>query len=300
MDMALPMNSGAEAVETAIKAARKWGYEIKGVAEGKAEIIVCEDNFHGRTTTIVGFSTEPQYRDGFGPFTPGFRSSPTATPRRSRARSRRTPWPSWSSPSRARRASSSRPTGYLRRRASSATHRVLFVADEIQTGFGRTGQLFACEHEGVEPDMFVLGKALGGGFFPVSAVAANQEVLGVFTPGEHGSTFGGNPLACAVARAALDVLVDERLAERAAELGEYLVARLRDLETPTSRRSAARPAHRRRAPRGGRRRATSASAEGQGLLCKETHDHSSASRRRSSSPSANIDSAMEKIREVLG
>jgi ornithine--oxo-acid transaminase len=226
----LPMNSGAEAVETGLKAARKWGVEVKGVPEGEVEIIACEGNFHGRTTTIVSFSTETQYRQGFAPFTPGFRLVPfgdaealeaAITPRTAAV---------LLEPIQAEAGILVPPAGYLRRlREICDRHRVLLFLDEIQTGLGRTGHLFDFEHEGVRPDCLVLGKALGGGVLPISAFLAQDEVMSVFRPGDHGSTFGGNPLASAVARAALRVIVEEGLAARAAELGEWMLAELRAL-----------------------------------------------------------------------
>jgi len=231
-EMMLPMNSGAEAVETAIKAARKWGYVVKGVPDDQAEIITCTGNFHGRTITIVSFSPDEQYRDGFGPFTPGFKLIPygdigalerAITPHTVAF---------LVEPIQGEGGVVIPPEGYVRRVRELCTHHdVLMVADEIQTGLGRTGKLLACEHEGVRPDMVTLGKALSGGMYPVSAVLSSREVLGVFGPGDHGSTFGGNPLACAVAREALKVIVDEHLCERSAELGEYLMARLRDIQS---------------------------------------------------------------------
>ena len=206
-DMALPMNSGAEAVETALKTVRKWGYKVKGVEEGKAEIIVCTNNFHGRTIAIVSFSTEPQYRDGFGPFTPGFEIVPYGNIEELRAAINPNTVAFMVEPIQGEAGIIVPPAGYLKAAYDLCrANKVLFVADEIQTGFGRTGKKFACDYENVKPDMIILGKALGGGVMPISAVAASKEILGVFNPGDHGSTFGGNPLACAVARTALKVL----------------------------------------------------------------------------------------------
>lgn len=232
-EKALPMNTGAEAVETAIKAARKWGYQVKGIPENQAEIIVAEGNFHGRTVTIVSFSTEPQYREGFGPFTPGFKVVPygnadaieqAITPNTAAV---------LLEPIQGEAGVIVPPEGYLKRvRQMCDRHRILFIADEIQTGLGRTGKLMACDHEGVRPDMLVLGKALGGGMYPVSAVVASEEVLGVFNPGDHGSTFGGNPLAAAVARTALKVIVEERLVENAATMGQYFHDHLEEINSP--------------------------------------------------------------------
>ncbi len=232
-ERALPMNTGAEAVETAIKMVRKWGYRVKGVPDGSAEIIVCENNFHGRTTTVVGFSSESQYRDGFGPFTPGFRSIPFGDAEALAA------------------AISNRTVGFLvepiqgeggvivpeegflsRARALCDDAGVAFMADEIQTGLGRAGRLFACEWEHVRPDVLIVGKALGGGVYPVSAVLADAPFMNVFEPGDHGSTFGGNPLASAIARASLAVILDEELAERADRLGRWFMAELEAIDSP--------------------------------------------------------------------
>ncbi len=232
-EMMLPMNTGAEAVETAIKAVRKWGYSVKGLADGEAEIIVCEGNFHGRTTTIVGFSSEEQYRTGFSPFTPGFRLIPYGDAGAlERAITPRTVAFLFE-PVQGEAGVVVPPAGYIAHvRELCSRHNVLLVADEIQTGLGRAGALLACSHEGVQPDVAILGKALSGGLYPVSAVLSSQTVLGVFQPGDHGSTFGGNPLACAVAREALRVIVDEDLCGRAAELGAYLLGRLRAMDSP--------------------------------------------------------------------
>ncbi|MCK4412355.1 MAG: ornithine--oxo-acid transaminase [Candidatus Eisenbacteria sp.] len=233
MEMALPMNTGAEAVETAIKTVRKWGYTYKGVPDDKAEIIVCEGNFHGRTTTIVGFSSDTQYQEGFGPFTPGFTIIPYGDAEALRKAITPHTVGFLVEPIQGEGGVMVPPAGYLREtKQICETQRVLFVADEIQTAFGRTGRRLCCDHEDVAPDVIILGKALGGGVYPVSAVCASREILGVFRPGDHGSTFGGNPLAAAVARAALRVLREERLAERAAELGPYFMEQLRAIESP--------------------------------------------------------------------
>ena len=272
MQMVLPMNTGAEAVESAIKAARRWGYTHKHIPHDQAEIIVCDNNFHGRTTTIVGFSSEPLYRDGFGPFTPGFVSIPfgdidaleaAITPRTCAL---------LIEPIQCEAGILIPPEGFLRQAADlCARERVLFVADEIQTGLGRTGMMFACQHENVQPDVYVLGKALSGGAYPVSAVVSSSEILGVFRPGSHGSTYGGNPLACAVARAALRVIEDERLSDRSAELGRWLLYELRKLHHPHIKAIRGRglligiellvPA-----------RSYCERLKDLGLLCKETHD----------------------------
>jgi ornithine--oxo-acid transaminase len=236
LDRVLPANGGAEAVETAIKAARKWGHKIKGIPDGRAEIIGCHGNFHGRTITATALSTEPQYRDGFGPFPPGLSSIPygdadalakAITPRTAAF---------LVEPIQGEAGIVLPPPGYLTRCRQICTERgVLMIADEVQTGLGRTGRFLACEHEAVRPDGVILGKALGGGLLPVSAFVATTDVMQVFHPGDHGSTFGGNPLAAAVAMAALDVLDDERLVERSAELGAWLLGELQDLRGPVVR-----------------------------------------------------------------
>jgi ornithine--oxo-acid transaminase len=229
-DLVLPMNTGAEGVETALKAVRKWGYKVKGVPPDRAEIVCCLGNFHGRTITIVSFSDDPQYRDGFGPFTPGFRLVPYGDLAALEAAIGPDTVGFLVEPIQGEGGIVVPPAGFLAQaKALCAKHRVLFVADEIQTGLARTGRMFACDHEDVKPDVLILGKALGGGMMPVSAVLASREVLGVFQPGDHGSTFGGNPLACAVARKALEILQRDRLAERAATLGDAFMQRLRGM-----------------------------------------------------------------------
>lgn len=231
-EKALPMNTGAEAVETAIKAARKWGYVVKGVAENCAEIIVCEGNFHGRTTTIVGFSSEESYRQDFGPFTPGFVTIPYGDVSALEAAITPNTVAFLVEPIQGEGGVIMPPNGFLSAAAETCRqNNVLLMTDEIQTGLGRTGRLFASEHEGVRPDVMIVGKALSGGFYPVSAVLTDGEVLGLFKPGDHGSTFGGNPLGSAIARTALEVLVDEGLVERSAELGEYFLGRLQRIES---------------------------------------------------------------------
>ncbi len=232
-EKALPMNTGAEAVETAIKAARKWGYEVKGVAPDKAEIIVCEGNFHGRTTTIVGFSSEELYRAGFGPFAPGFRLIPYGDAEALAAAITENTVGFLVEPIQGEAGVVVPPDGFLRQAARICREsRVLLMADEIQTGLGRTGKMFASEWEGVRPDILIVGKALGGGVYPVSAILADSEIMDVFTVGTHGSTFGGNPLAAAVARAALSVIVEERLPERANELGTWFMGELARIDSP--------------------------------------------------------------------
>jgi ornithine--oxo-acid transaminase len=272
MEMVLPMNTGAEAVETAIKAARRWGYARKGIPQGQAEIIVCENNFHGRTTTICGFSSEPLYRDGFGPFTPGFVSIPFGDTEALEQAITPNTCAFLFEPIQCEGGILIPPDGFLRDAASLCRReRVLLAADEIQTGLGRTGCMLACQYEGVQPDIYILGKALSGGMYPVSAVVSSQEILGVFRPGSHGSTYGGNPLACAVARAALRVIVEERLADRSAELGAWLLYELRKIRHPHIKEIRGRglligiellvPA-----------RPYCERLKELGLLCKETHD----------------------------
>ncbi|MCL6480596.1 MAG: ornithine--oxo-acid transaminase [Firmicutes bacterium] len=274
MEMALPMNSGAEAVETALKAARKWGYQSKGVEEDRAEIITFENNFHGRTITIISFSTEPQYRQGFGPFTPGFRVVPYGDAAAARRAVDRNTVAILVEPIQGEAGVIVPPEGFLRElRELSTEKNLLLIADEIQTGLGRTGTMFACEHEGVRPDVYVLGKALGGGFYPVSAVVSSRAVLGVFQPGDHGSTFGGNPLACAIAREALNVLVEEKLPEQAAEMGAYFLDGLRKLNSPHVREVRGRGLliGIEIRPESGPARSFCERLMEQGVLCKETH-----------------------------
>jgi ornithine--oxo-acid transaminase len=232
-DMALPMNSGAEAVETALKAARKWGEVVKGIPAGKTEIIVAHNNFHGRTIAIVGFSSEEQYRRGFGPFPAGFRQIPFGDVESLRRAITPNTTAFLVEPIQGEAGIIVPPEGYLREIAAICKqNNVLLMLDEIQSGLGRTGKLFAYMHENVTPDVVIIGKALSGGFYPVSAVLSSREILGVFHPGDHGSTFGGNPLACAIARAALRVIVDENLSERSAKLGEYALNYIRNLRSP--------------------------------------------------------------------
>jgi len=231
-DLALLMNSGAEAVETAIKSARKWGYIIKGVPDNQAEIIVCQGNFHGRTTTIVGFSSEESYKEDFGPFSPGFVTIPYGDSAALEAAITPNTVAFLFEPVQGEGGVLIPTEGYLSDVAGiCARHNVLLVADEIQTGLGRTGKLLACEHEDVRPDVVILGKALSGGFYPVSAVLTDKHILGLFRPGDHGSTFGGNPLGAAIGRAALKVLVDERMITRSSELGAYFKGRLERIES---------------------------------------------------------------------
>jgi len=268
----LPMNSGAEAVESAIKAARKWGYKKKGIRKNKAEIIVCADNFHGRTTTIVGFSTEPQYQDGFGPFAPGFKVIPFGDVKALEKAITPSTCAFLVEPIQGEAGIIVPPRGFLKKAAAICKkHNVLLITDEIQSGLGRTGKLFAHQWEGVRPDGLIVGKALSGGFYPVSAFLADSEVMDVFHPGDHGSTFGGNPLGAAVAREALKVIVEEKLAENSLRQGEYLMAELRKIKARSIKEIRGkglwvgvvldRPA-----------RPYCEALMTEGLLCKETHE----------------------------
>lgn len=270
----LPMNSGAEAVETAIKVARKWGYEVKGVKDENAHIITCHGNFHGRTITIISFSPEEQYRDGFGPFTPGFELIPYGNAAALEKAITAHTVAFLVEPIQGEGGVVVPPEGYLRQaREICDRHNVLLITDEIQSGLGRTGKMLAAEHEGVRADVVTVGKALSGGMYPVSAVLADREVLDLFQPGDHGSTYGGNPLACAVAREALKILVDEKLVERAAELGEYLIARLHEIKSPYVKEVRGKGLWIGivlNADAGGARRFCEALVT-RGLLCKETH-----------------------------
>jgi len=298
-DMALPMNSGAEAVETAVKAARKWGYKVKGIPEGKGEIIVCANNFHGRTVTIISFSSDEQYRDGFGPFTPGFKIIPYGDSEVLRAAITANTCAFLVEPIQGEAGIIMPRTGFLKEAAALCCRgNVLLMCDEIQSGLGRTGKLFAYMHEDIRPDVLIVGKALSGGFYPVSAVLASKEVLGVFHPGDHGSTFGGNPLACAVARTALRVLAEEKLVERSAELGAYFLSRLQTLHSPDLKEvrgkglwigielnSPARP--------------YCESLKEEGILCKETHDKVLRIAPPLTITREEIDWAFERIRRVI-
>ena len=271
-EMALLMNSGAEAVETAVKTARKWGYRHKGIPENQAEVIVCAGNFHGRTISAVSFSTESQYRDGFGPFTPGFKIIPFGDSKALREAITPNTCAFFAEPIQGEAGIVIPPDGFLREAAEICRDaRVLLMLDEIQSGLGRTGKLFAYMHEGISPDVLVIGKALAGGFYPVSGGLASREILGVYKPGDHGSTFGGNPLGSAVARTALRVIVEEDLAEKSAELGSYFLERLCSLRSPAIKEirgrglwiaielfRSARP--------------YCEALMQEGLLCKETHD----------------------------
>ncbi len=299
MEAVLPMNTGAEAVETAIKAARRWGYRTKGIADGAAEIIVCENNFHGRTTTIVSFSTEQAYRDDFGPFTPGF----VAVPFGDGEAIERAITPNTCAvlvePIQCEAGILIPPPGYLSQLSALCTrHGILLLADEIQTGLGRTGLPFACDHESVKPDAYILGKALSGGYYPVSAFVTRREVMDVFNPGSHGSTYGGNPLGCAVALAALAVIKDERLTDRSAELGAWLLTELQTIRHPAIRNIRGRglllgieltvPA-----------RGVCEALMQEGVLCKETHDYVIRIAPPLVVRRADLEWAVERIRDVL-
>ena len=298
----LPMNSGAEAVETAIKAIRKWGYMEKGVPAGKAEIIVCDNNFHGRTLTIVGFSSEAQYKEGYAPFTPGFISIPfgNATALENAITPNTVGF--LVEPIQGEGGVIVPPNGYLKSvRKICDRNNVMLILDEIQTGLGRTGKLFAEEYEDIQSDLTLVGKALSGGFYPISAVLSNKEVLGVFKPGDHGSTFGGNPLACAVARAALRVLIEENMIENAATLGEYFMEQLKEINSPHVKEVRGKGLligielnH----TAGGARRFCEA-LQAEGILCKETHQHVIRLAPPLIIQRENIDWALEKIARVL-
>ena len=299
----LPMNTGAEAVETAIKAARKWAHTVKGVAEDRGEILVFAGNFHGRTTTIVGFSSEEQYRKGFGPFTPGFRLLPYGDLGAvERAISPETV-AVLVEPIQGEGGIVSPPAGFLRGLRELATaNRFLLAVDEIQSGLGRTGKMFCFEHEGIRPDIVVIGKALGGGCMPISGILADDEVMDVFAPGDHGSTFGGNPLACAVARTALQVLVEEGMIANSARLGDYFLERLRSLRSAKIKEVRGRGLWigvELTAAAGGARQFCE-TLQRQGLLCKETHVNIIRFAPPLVITREEIDWAMERIRKVLG
>jgi ornithine--oxo-acid transaminase len=272
----LPMNTGAEAVETAVKTARKWAYKVKGVPDGQAEVLVFDHNFHGRTITMVSFSTEEQYRDGFGPFTPGFRILPYGDADAVEAAMHPNVAAVLVEPIQGEAGVVIPPEGFLRRiREITERHDALMICDEIQSGLGRTGKLFCYEHEGIRPDVVIVGKALSGGFYPISGILADDAVMGVFHPGDHGSTYGGNPFAAAIGRAALKVLVEERMVERAAELGPYFLARLQEIDSPHIQEVRGKGlwiAIELKAEAGGARRFCEA-LQKEGLLCKETHDN---------------------------
>jgi ornithine--oxo-acid transaminase len=301
-EMSLPMNSGAEGVETAIKLARKWAYRVKGVPRYHAEIITCQNNFHGRTVSIISFSTEPLYRDDFGPFTPGFVVVPygdaeaiakAITPHTAAV---------LLEPVQGEAGVNIPPEGYLRKvREICTKNNVLMIADEIQTGLGRTGKMFACDYESVRPDMLIMGKALSGGFYPISAVAADADLLGLFSPGEHGSTFGGNPLAMAVARASLRVLVEENMVENSANMGEYLLEQLVEIPSPHVKevRGKGLLIGVELLPKAGGARRFCEALVKEGILAKETHENVIRFAPPLIIDKATIDWALPRIREVL-
>ena len=275
-EMSLPMNSGAEAVETAVKLARKWAYTVKGVPRHQAEIITVASNFHGRTTTLISFSTEPSYRDDFGPFTPGFVTVPYGDAAAINKAMNSKTAAVLLEPIQGESGVIIPPAGYLRKVAEICRkNNVLFIADEIQTGLGRTGKLFACDHEGVRPDIMIIGKALGGGFYPVSAILADKPLLGLFRPGDHGSTFGGNPLAAAAGRAALAVIREEKLAENAEQMGTYFMEQLAEIPSPYVKEVRGKGlliGVELKPESGGARRFCEAMQK-KGILAKETHEN---------------------------
>jgi len=301
-DMSLPMNSGAEAVETAVKLARKWAYQVKGVPRHQAEIIVAGGNFHGRTVTIVSFSTEPLYRDDFGPYTPGFVVVKYGDANAIEKAITTNTAAVMLEPIQGEAGVIIPPAGYLKQVAEICKkNNVLFVADEIQTGLARTGKLFASQHEDVRPDVMIVGKALAGGFYPVSAVLADKAILGLFTPGEHGSTFGGNPLAAAVARASLKVIRDENLAERSAQLGEYFLEQLTEIPSPHVKEVRGKGLFigvELKPEAGGARRFCEA-LKSKGILAKETHDNVIRFAPPLVIDKETIDWALPSIRDVL-
>lgn len=299
-EMALPMNTGAEAVETALKAARRWGYDVKGIAENHAEIIACTGNFHGRTLGAVSLSSDPEYKRGFGPLLPGITLIPYGDIEALKSAITPNTAAFLMEPIQGEAGILLPPEGFVKAASDLCKeHNVLFIADEIQVGLARTGKMFACDWEEVEPDILILGKALGGGVFPISCVVANSDVLGVFNPGSHGSTFGGNPLACAVSIASLEVIEDENLAQRSLELGEYFLQQLRTINNPMIKEirgrglfigveltEAARP--------------YCEQLKKAGLLCKETHETVIRFAPPLIITKEEIDWAFEKIQNVLG
>ncbi|WP_449539407.1 ornithine--oxo-acid transaminase [Ferdinandcohnia sp. Marseille-Q9671] len=298
-DMVLPMNTGAEAVETAFKAARRWAYDVKGVADNQAEIIVCEDNFHGRTMTAVSMSSSEEYQRGFGPMIPGIKVIPYGDIDALKGAITPNTAAFIFEPIQGEAGINIPHDGYLSQSYQICKeNNVLYIADEIQAGLARSGKMFACDWENVVPDMYILGKALGGGVFPISCVAANQDILGVFNPGSHGSTFGGNPLACAVSIAAIDVILEEKLAERSHELGTYMVEKLREINNPIIKdvrgrglfigvelTEEARP--------------YCEKLKEEGLLCKETHDTVIRFAPPLIISQDDLDWAIEKVKKVL-
>jgi ornithine--oxo-acid transaminase len=299
----LPMNSGAEAVETVIKAVRKWGYKVKGVPKDKAEIIVCANNFHGRTITLVGFSTEEHYREGFGPFTPGFKIIPFGDAVALESAVTPNTVGFLVEPIQGEAGIVIPPEGYLREaKKICEKNKVVLILDEIQTGLGRTGKLLAEEHEGIEADISLIGKALSGGFYPISAVLSNTEVLGVLQPGEHGSTFGGNPLACAVARTAMRVLIEEGMIGNSAAMGAYFLGELKKIRNPLIREVRGRGLMIgiELLPQAGGARGYCEKLMQLGILCKETHDDIIRFAPPLVITKQDIDWALERIEKVLG
>ena len=302
-EKALPMNTGAEAVETAIKAVRRWGYQVKGIAANQAEIIVCENNFHGRTTTVISFSTEHSYNTDFGPFTPGFKIIPYGDTKALEDAITPNTAAFLVEPLQGEGGVIIPPEGYLAQAAEICrSNGVLLIADEIQTGLGRTGKMFCCEWDGVRPDVMVVGKALSGGFYPVSAMLADHEVMDVFKPGDHGSTFGGNPLGAAIARAAMKVLVDENLAERALELGDWFMNSLRQMDSPhvAEVRGRGLMVGVVIKPDSGTARPYCEQLMQRGILAKETHEQVVRFAPPLVVEKADLEWALEQIAEVLG
>lgn len=299
-EMALPMNTGAEAVETAFKAARRWAYDVKGGTEDQAEIIACVGNFHGRTMTAVSLSSDPEYKRGFGPMLPGIKLIPYGDLEALKNAITENTAAFLIEPIQGEAGIVIPPEGFLKKAFDTCReHNVLFIADEIQAGLGRSGKMFACDWEEVVPDMYILGKALGGGVFPISCVVANKDILGVFNPGSHGSTFGGNPLACAVSIASINVLIEEKLAERSLELGEYFKGKLKEINNPKIKEVRGRglfigvqltePA-----------RKYCEELKEEGLLCKETHDTVIRFTPPLVIKKEELDWAIERIEKVLG
>jgi len=298
----LPMNTGAEGVETAVKAARKWGYKIKGIPEGKAEIVVFTGNFHGRTTTIISFSDDDQYRDGFGPFTAGFVMVPYGDLEAVKRAVNANTAAILVEPIQGESGINLPPKGFLKGiEALCKEKNVLFIADEIQSGLGRTGKFFCHHWEDVRPDVVIVGKALGGGFYPISGILADDKVMQVFKPGDHGSTFGGNPLACAVAREALKVLVEEKMIENSERLGAYFLEKLRTIKSPHVKEIRGKGLWigvELKPEAGGARRFCEALWK-QGMLCKETHVHTIRFAPPLNVTQADLDWALERIKTVL-
>jgi ornithine--oxo-acid transaminase len=298
----LPMNTGAEGVETAIKAARKWGYKIKGIPEGKAEIVTFTGNFHGRTTTIISFSDDEQYRDGFGPFTDGFKLVPYGDLEAVKKAVNANTAAILVEPIQGESGINLPPKGFLKGiEALCKEKNVLFIADEIQSGLGRTGKFFCHHWEDVRPDVVIVGKALGGGFYPISGILADDKVMQVFHPGDHGSTFGGNPLACAVAREALKVLVEEKMVENSEKLGAYFLEKLRSIKSPHVKEIRGKGLWigvELKPEAGGARRFCEA-LWAKGMLCKETHVHTIRFAPPLNVTQADLDWALERIKTVL-